>query len=168
MAHSTEPSDILILLNRLGDLWITYIKGQMLLSLIMGAIVWVVGSAIGLYWALGLGLIAGILQTIPGLGGIFAIVPAVIVAFWKGSSVIPVDNWIFALIVAGTFLAVQQIGAILIEPRIMGKRLNLPPLIVFVAVMVGAALGSVVGAYLAVPLVASVRELARFARRNRR
>ena len=163
MKRSGQRPALLILLDRLGALWLTYVKGQLLLSLIMGSVTWLVGSAIGLTWALALGLIAGILQTIPGLGPIIAAVPAVIVAFWKGSQVIPLDNWAFALIVAGAYLAIQQLSAFFVEPHVLGKRLNLPPLLVLVVVIIGAALGSIVGAYLAVPLVASIREIVRFA-----
>ena len=169
MKHSRrEPPDLLILLNRLGDLWVTYIKGQFLLSLIMGVATWIVGSAIGLHWAFGIGLVAGILQTIPGFGPIVAAVPAVVVALLKGSSVIAIENAYFALLVAGTCIVLQQVSQFLIEPRVMGKRLSLSPVVILVGVMIGAALGNIVGAYLAVPIMASIREIIRFYHQRRR
>lgn len=168
MTPKPKPTGLPVLFSRLGSLWVTYIKGQLLLSLIMGSITWIVSSAIGLEWAFMLGLIAGILQTIPGIGPIIAIVPALIVALWRGSTVIALDNWAFALVVVGTYLFIQQISAFLIEPRILGKRLNLPPLVVLVGVIIGAILGNVVGAYLAVPLIASVREIVAFMSHRRR
>ena len=150
------------LVDRLGSLWITYIKGQFLLSLIIGGMTWTVSSAIGLSWAGILGVTAGIFETIPSLGPVIATVPAVIVALWKGSSVISVENWVFALIVLGVYVAIQQIGSLLIEPRVMGKRLNLPPLAVLLTVILGAALGGIIGAYLAVPVLASLVEIVQF------
>ena len=157
--NSRDPGN---LLRRLGQLWLTYIKGQLLLSLIVGGIIWVVGSAIGLAWAGWLGLAAGLLETIPSLGPLVALIPAIVAALWKGSTVIPVSNWVFALIVVAVYLSIQQISALAIEPHIMGKRLNLPPLMVLVTVIAGAALGGILGAYLAVPVLASIREILSF------
>ncbi|MFH1086348.1 MAG: AI-2E family transporter [Chloroflexota bacterium] len=157
-------ADLRELLRRLGELWVSYLKGHLVLALLIGAITWVINAGIGLSWALPLGLIAGMLETIPTFGPLIAAIPAVIVALWNGSSVIPVPNWAFALIVAGIYLLIQQVGSLVLEPRVLGKRLNLPPIVVLISVIIGAALASVVGAYLAVPVVASVREIVRFLR----
>jgi predicted PurR-regulated permease PerM len=81
---------------------LAYLKGQLLVALAMGAAIWVISSAIGLSWALLIGLVAGLLQTVPQIGGLLAVVPAAIVALWPGSSVLPV-NWVFMLIVIGVF-----------------------------------------------------------------
>jgi len=88
-------------------------------------------------------------------------VPAVAMALWKGSSVIPVSNWAFTLIVIGAYAAVQQIGNLVIQPRVLSERLQLPPLLVLVAVIAGASVAGVAGAYLAVPLLATLREILR-------
>lgn len=152
------------LLRRLGEIWLTYIKGQLIMALIIGGITWVVGAAIGLPGAFWLGLVAGVLQTLPGIGPLIAAVPAVVVALLQGSTVIAVPPWAFALIVVACYLLIQQVGALLIEPRLLGKRLSLPPLLVLLCVMAGALLGGVLGAYLAVPLLASAREMLRFVR----
>ena len=145
--------------ERLVDLWATWLKGQFLMSCIMGGLTWIVGSAIGLAYAGVLGMVAGVMDTVPTLGPLIAIVPAAIVALSKGSAVIAVQNHVFALIVIGAYLIIQQVGALLIQPRLMGKRLDLPPLLVLVAVLAGALVGNVIGAILAVPLIATLREL---------
>jgi len=163
--HQADPSapEAILLLRRLGDLWVAYIKGQLLLSVITGGLTWVIGAAIGLPGSLWLGLLAGILNTIPNLGPVVAVIPAAVVAFWRGSSLIAVDNWAFALIVIGLYVLIQQVTALVIEPHLMGRRLDLPPLVVLIAVVAGAVVGNVAGAYLAVPLVATMREIGRFA-----
>lgn len=160
--ESSPPDRLLTLLKRLGDLWLTYLKGQVLLAAIVGGLTWVVNAGIGLAWALPLGLVAGLLGTIPSFGPLLAAIPAVIVALIKGSSVIAVQSWAFALIVAGVYLLMQQLSSFVLEPHILGKRLSLPPLVVLFCVVVGAAIGNVIGAYLAVPLVASAREIILF------
>ncbi|NLG48808.1 MAG: AI-2E family transporter [Chloroflexi bacterium] len=162
MKQTTESPDLVRLIKRIVELWVTYIKGQLLMAVIIGAITWVVGSAIGLPGAFWLGLLAGILTTIPSLGPLLAAIPAAVVGLIEGSTVINVENWAFALIVAGVFVLIQQLSSLLIEPYIVGKRLDLPPLIVFIAVVVGAVVANVVGAYLAVPLLVTLREIARY------
>ena len=157
-----RPPEIVLLLSRIGELWINYVKGQLLLSVITGGITWVVGSAIGLPWSFWLGLLAGILNTIPNLGPLIAVIPAAIVALWQGSALISVDNWLFALIVIGVYIGIQQITALVIEPHLMGRRLDRPPLVVLIAVIAGAVVANVVGAYLAVPLLVTLREIAQF------
>ena len=163
-----DPSDFERLIRRIGGLWWTYIKGQMLLALITGSMVWVMGVGIGLSWPLALGLLTGILDVIPTLGPLIAAVPAVGVALWRGSSVLPVPNWAFALIVLTLFIAIQQIESLLIAPHILGKRLELPPLLVLGAVIVGTLIANVVGAYLAIPLLVAGREILEYARRKAR
>lgn len=162
------PTDLDHLVRRIGGLWWAYVKGQMLLALITGSMVWVLGVGIGLSWPFILGLLTGILNVIPTLGAIVAAVPAVIVALWRGSSVLPVPNWAFALIVLAGFIAIQQVESLLIAPHLLGKRLELPPLLVLAAVIVGALVANVVGAYLAIPLLVAGREILAYARRKAR
>jgi len=154
--------ELFVLLRRVVRLLLLYVRGQLLMSLIMGGITALVGLALGLKGALLLGLLAGVLETIPNFGSLIALVPAVVVALLYGSSIIPVDNWVFALIVIAAYFLVQQAGSLFIQPHLVGKSLNLPPLIVLFAVLLGAALFNVVGAYLAVPMVVTVREVGRY------
>jgi len=161
-ASGNPPENLLALWRRIGRIWLTYIKGQLLIALITGGAVWALNAAIGLHWALPLGCLAGLLNTVPSIGPLIAIVPAAIVAVWKGSSVLPVNRWLFGLIVIGAYLLFQQISALFIEPWITGKRLRLPALVVLLSVFIGALVGNIIGALIAVPVVASLREIAIF------
>ena len=147
------------LAQRLLDTWLAWAKGQLLLSLIMGAAIWAVGDIMGLSYAGWLGFLAGAMESIPTFGPIIAVVPAAIVALWKGSAVIDVPNWGFMLIVIGVYIVLQQLQALLIQPKFLGDRLDLPPLLVLVAVLAGAFLAGPVGAILAVPVLASLRQI---------
>ena len=164
--NSSAPSDGVRLVNRIGNLWLDFIKGHLLLALIIGGLTWVVGSAIGLPGALWLGVVAGMLEPIPSLGPTVASIPAIVVALWQGSDVLPVPNWVFALIVASVYILIQQLTSLLLEPHILGKKLNLPPLAVFAAVLLGATVANVAGAYLAVPVLVALREIAVYAIRK--
>jgi len=163
----TPSEDDRSLGSRVLGLWVAYVKGQLLISLLIGALTWIVSAGIGLSGAAVLGALAGVLESIPNLGPLIALVPAVAMALWKGSSVIPVSNWVFALIVVGAYLAVQQIGNLFLQPRILSEQLRLPPLVVFLALIVGAAVAGVLGAYLAVPVLATLREFGVYWRQRR-
>ncbi len=147
------------LLSRLAQVWKNYLKGQLLASLLIGCLTWMLNEAIGLHWPLQLGLVAGILNTFPTLGPILALAPAAFVAFWKGSSTLPVNNLIFVAITIAGYISIQQLGAVFIEPHLIGEQLDMPPILVLLAVLTGAAVGGVLGAYLAVPLLATLREI---------
>jgi predicted PurR-regulated permease PerM len=160
--------EVVRLIGRIGGLWWAYVKGQMVLALITGSMVWILGIGVGLSWPLAIGLIAGILDVIPTLGQFIALVPAVGVALWRGSSVLPVENWAFALIVLAGFLLIQQVVSLFIAPQLLGRRLDIPPLLALVAVLVGAVAANVVGAYLAIPVLVAAREILAYARRKAR
>jgi len=149
--------------RRIARVWLLYLRGQLVCALSIGALTWIVGGGLGLTGAPWLGMFAGVMETVPHVGPLVAIVPAVAIALWKGSTVIPVSNWVFAVIIAGAYLAIQQIGSLIIQPKVLGKELDLPPLVVLIAIAAGAALGGIVGLYLAIPLLVTARELVSYA-----
>jgi predicted PurR-regulated permease PerM len=102
------------------------------------------------------------MELIPNLGPFLAAVPAVIVALIQGSTYLGVNNLIFALIVVGLYILIQQLENTLIVPRILGEAVDLHPLVVMVGVVVGASAAGILGALLAAPVIASVREIASY------
>jgi len=152
------------LLARIGRLWLAFFRGQLTLMLAVGAITWVGLTALGVHGALYLGVIAGLLEAIPHLGPIIALVPATIVALWYGSTYLPISPLLLAVLVIVFYVFVQQLENLLIVPRVMGDALKLPALVVLVGVAVGAWLGGVPGALLATPLIATGREILRYCR----
>jgi predicted PurR-regulated permease PerM len=151
------------------NVWLAYLRGQLLMALIMGLVTWGVSAALGLRFAWLIGLIAGILETVPNFGPILAAAIAAVVAAIWGSGVLDVPNWAFALIVIAAFFVLQQLESLLLSPYITGRQVEMHPLLVLVSViaggLIGAALiplvGGVIGAYLAVPVVATVRVIYR-------
>ncbi|MHB1295398.1 MAG: AI-2E family transporter [Anaerolineae bacterium] len=168
-----EPSNPTIqeadLGGELAAVWLAYLRGQLLLAIVIGLLTWAISTAIGLRYALLIGLVAGILETVPTLGPIIAALAGGTVAFIWGSSVIHVENWVFAMIVLGVFLLLQQLESWVLAPLITGKNLSMHPLLVLASVIVGGLIGgalipvvgAILGAYLAVPVVASGRVILR-------
>ncbi len=143
-------------------IWGSFLRGQLLLMLIIGVISWWGSAAVGLPGAFIVGLLAGLLDIIPSLGPTLAAIAAVSVALFEGSTYLPVSNWVFALIVLAIFLIIQQIENIWIRPALMGRRLKLHPALVFVGVIGSLALFGILPALLIIPLMATIGMLMRY------
>jgi len=83
----------------------------------------------------------------------------VIVALIQGSDVLAVNNFTFALLTVGIYFIIQQFENNLLVPRIIGNSVNLHPVVVICGVVVGASVGGILGAFLAAPVIASLRML---------
>ena len=120
-----------------------------MLMFTVGTITLIGNSALGLPGAFSLAVIAGLLELIPNFGPFFAVVPAVIVALLQGSTYWGVNNFIFALMVIGFYILVQQVENNLIVPRVLGGAVKLHPLVIMGGVVVGATVAGIAGALLA-------------------
>ncbi|MCB0184142.1 MAG: AI-2E family transporter, partial [Caldilineaceae bacterium] len=148
------------LLRRISRIWQAFFRGQILLCLIIGVSTWLSLELAGMPGALILGAVAGALEIVPNLGPTLAMIPAVIVALIQGSDVLGpmgIDNVSFALITVGIYFLIQQLENNIIVPRVIGDSVNLHPIIVICGVVVGFSVGGVLGAFLAAPVIASMR-----------
>ncbi len=156
------------LLAEIDLIWGSFLRGQLLLMLIIGLISWLGSAIVGLPGAFVLGLLAGLLDIIPSLGPTLAAVVAVSVALFEGSTYLPVSNWIFALIVLTIFLVIQQIENIWIRPALMGRRLKLHPALIFVGVIGSLAQFGIMMALIIIPLMSTIGLLSRYAQQRMR
>lgn len=148
------------LFRRIGYIWSSFFRGQIILSLVIGTLTWVVMTLVGMPGALILGLVAGALEVIPNIGPIIATIPAVIIALLQGSTVLAaygVTNGTFALIVIAIYFLIQQAEGNILVPRIIGDSVNLHPVVVITGVAVGFSAFGVLGAFLAAPTLATGR-----------
>ena len=129
--------------TRLG-LWV---RGQLTLMATMGIATGTAYTLLGVPGALLLGLIAAITEAIPIIGPLLGAIPAVLVA----STVSPE----LALVVAGVYLIIQLIEGSVLVPLVMRNTIGISTLLVMLSLLVGAAAGGLLGALLAVPIVAS-------------
>jgi predicted PurR-regulated permease PerM len=141
--------------------WRGYLYGQLDNSLITGTIVFAVLWAVGLPGAFLMGAIMVVLNMIPTFGPILAAIPGVLTALLSGSTRWPaLENYWFALIVIGIYLVVVQAQANIIAPKVMGTAVRLRPAIVLIGLMIGFQVGGLLGSLLAVPVIASIRDVA--------
>ena len=148
------------LLMKQKRVWRGYLYGQLVNSLITGFLVFAVLWFVGLPGAFLMGAIMVVLNMIPTFGPILAAIPGILAALISGSTRWPdLENWWFALIVAGIYLVVVQAQANVIAPKVMGTAVQLRPAIVLVGLMVGFQVGGLLGSLLAVPVIASIRDV---------
>lgn len=138
-----------------------WMQGQLLLSLIVGVIVYLGLLILGVPYALLLAVIAALLDLIPIFGSFLAGIVGTIVALSSGGVGL-------ALIVAGLYFIVNQFEAHLIYPLVVNKVVGIPPLLVILALLIGGSLAGFLGVLLSIPLAAAVREFLSDVERNKR
>ncbi len=162
LAPGSFREDFVRLRHEITRVWNAFLRGQLVLGLFIAVITTVVNTAIGLPNAPALGLLAGVLEFIPNVGPTIAAIPAILIALFQGSYWLPLSNFWFAVLVAGVYILIQQVEANLLIPRIMGRGLNLHPLVVLVAVILGGSMAGVLGVLIAAPTVATLRVLGEY------
>lgn len=154
--------DFICLRERINEIWSSFFRGQMLLALIVATIFTVVGLILGLPFAIAMGVLAGLLEFLPSIGhGIWLFI-ASLVALFLGSTWIPIPNWAFTLVIIGLHIFFQQFDLNYLIPRIIGRSVHLPPLVVILGIVTGAVLAGVMGIPLAAPTIASARVISRY------
>jgi len=148
--------------NEINLIWGAFFRGQLLLGAIVAVIFIAVGFILGLPFALAMGILAGILEFLPSIGHGIWLVSAAVLAFFLGSTWIPIPHWAFMLIVIGLHLIFEQVDINYLIPRIVGRRIHLPPLVVILGIVTGAILAGVIGIPLAAPTIASMRVFGRY------
>jgi predicted PurR-regulated permease PerM len=136
-----------------------YVSGNLLISLIAGTVSAIVLFVLGSDYAIALAVVVGIFDLIPLAG---ATIAAIIV-----STVVFIElGWIKGLIVVAFFIGYQQLENHVLQPVIYGRTVQMSPLAVLIAVLIGAELAGVLGALAAIPIAGTVqaifRELLRY------
>jgi len=139
-----------------------WMQGQVLLSVIVGILVYLGLLIVGVPYALLLAVFTAMIEIIPIFGSLLSGVVAVMVGYSDGGVAI-------AAIVAGLYIVVNQFESNLIYPLIVKKIVGIPPLLVIVALIAGFTLAGFLGVLLSVPLAAVGLELLTdFDKRKRR
>jgi predicted PurR-regulated permease PerM len=129
-----------------------WMQGQLLLALIVGVLVFVGLSLLHVPNPFFFALISAAFEIIPVFGPIIGAIPGVMVAFLHGGVGL-------GLVVAIMYIVIQQIESHVIYPLVVKKLVNVQPLLVIIALVVGAKLGGFLGILLSVPLASALTEL---------
>lgn len=127
----------------------SYIKGQVIVSVSIGVLVYIGYLIIGIDYSLILALIAMLTNVIPFLGPLLGVTPALIVAL--------ISSPVMVLKVLIVAVIAQQLEGNLISPYVMGKNLKIHPLTIILLLLVAGSLGGFLGLLLAVPTYAVLK-----------
>jgi len=129
----------------------SWLQGQILLGVLIGVLVYLVLMVVGIPHALVLAVLAGVFELIPVFGPVISSVPAILVAYTDiGTGT--------ALLLIGLYLIIYQFESQLFYPLVVKKIVGISPIIVILALVIGAKLAGVLGAIIAVPLSAALME----------
>lgn len=121
-----------------------WLQGQLLLGLIVGLMVYIGLSLLGIKYALLLSIVIMVMELVPMVGPVVAAIPAVALAFLQSPSL---GFWVVIF-----YIGVQQVENHVLVPLILGRTLNLNPVVVIIALLIGEQLAGIPGMILAVPV----------------
>jgi predicted PurR-regulated permease PerM len=140
------------------DLWFrtreklgAWMKGQLILGLMVGILVFLCLSILRIKYALILAFLAAVFEIIPVFGPVLSAIPAVAMAALQSPTL--------ALITAGVYFIIQQFENHLIYPLVIRKMVGVPPIISILALIIGAKLGGFMGILLSMPIVTILVEI---------
>ncbi len=133
-----------------NEIFFKFIASQFLDAVIVGIMVTIAMSIMGVKFAPLLGFLIGLFNMIPYIGAIIAVAIATLITLITGG----ISQTIWMLIVV---IILQQIDANIINPKIIGQSLKISPLLVIFAITVGGAYFGILGMFLAVPAIAVIR-----------
>lgn len=160
MAPPAYHQDLYRLSQEINITWNAFLRGQLVLCIVVGLIVFTVALIIGLPNAIILALIASIAEFIPTVGPVLAAIPATLVAFFQAET-----SWLsqfmspfwLAVLVLGLYGLIYQVENYYLVPNIIGHHLKLHPLVVILGALAGASVAGVLGIILAAPVLATAR-----------
>lgn len=138
--------------NNSNNIFFKFIASQFLDAVIVGVLVTIAMSIMGIKYAPLLGVFIGLFNMIPYIGAIIAVAISALITLITGG----LSQAIWLLVVV---IILQQIDANIINPKIVGQSLEISPLLVIFAVTVGGAYFGILGMFLAVPIAAVLKIL---------
>ena len=154
------------LYRRVRRIWMAYLRGQIVLMIIVGVVFTIAWLIMGIPGALVLGVIAGLFTLVPDVGPFIAVVIAAGVALLEGSTWIPLSNFWVAGILVFVYLVLINLKNFFLRPIIMGRSVHMNEALVLIAILIATILEGVLGALLVVPVLASVIVIAGYIQRR--
>ncbi|MCZ7551885.1 MAG: hypothetical protein B6D39_03985 [Anaerolineae bacterium UTCFX2] len=150
-------SEIRQILKELDKIWLGYLTAQVIYGVVLAAASWVQFTLLGVPYPFIMALITGLVSLIPTIGGLLSSFIVAIPCVVLGSTVFTeMSPATFAILVTLINILVTQISYNFLALPIVGKYVRLPVAVVFVGVLAGVALGSIMLAFLAVPILSTL------------
>lgn len=145
------------ILQKLDDVWLGYLTAQVIYGGVLAAASWIQFSLLGVPYPFVMAIITGLISLIPTIGGLLSsfivAIPCVVLGSTVFTEMSPVT---FAIMVTLINIVITQISYNFIALPIVGKFVRLPVAVVFIGVLAGVALGNIMLAFLAVPILSTL------------
>lgn len=148
-----------IVLNKINAILGDYLRGQLLLVVLMATLGFAIFTFLGVRFSLILGLLIGFAEIVPMIGPILAGTTVALFSIFDDVSKFGLPPLYDGLLVLGAYIVFNQIENYVIVPQVMGRITKLHPLLVFFSVLAGGQLFGILGFILAVPVAVSLRIL---------
>lgn len=146
-----------LMLMKLDQVWVGYMVAQVIYGTALAVLSFIQYSLLGVPFPFVMAVLTGLISLIPTIGGLLASLIVAIPCLLLGSTVLTdMSNGTFALLVLAINVIITQITYNFFALPIVGKFVKLPTAVVFVGVLIGVALGSIILAFLAVPILSTV------------
>lgn len=164
VAPASHRDDVRRIMERMRYIWADYLRSQLLFMFAVGIMDSVAWLAIGLPGAVFLGIFTGMTSFVHEIGAIVSGVLSVLVALLEGSNFFNLSNFWFAILVLILYLILTLIKNVWLRPVIVGRTVHLHPGIVFVVVIGALLFHGALAAFLIVPVLLSIFEIAKYLR----
>ena len=148
VVHPTDRQKVADVIDKMWNRVGYYLRAKVIVMAIIGTLTYVALRLIDVPFAVPLAIVVALGEAIPRVGPWLARIPLLAVAGLEG--------WETLLLTFGASIVIQNLKGYVISPVVEGQQLDIHPLFVFVAVLIGAALGGFAGAFVAVPLAALI------------
>jgi predicted PurR-regulated permease PerM len=155
IAPEEYRQDVHELYYQIRQVWMAYLQGQLTLMIIVAITFTIIWTIIGLPGSLFLGFLAGLFSIVPDVGPFAATALALAVALLEGSTWMPINNFLFGLLVVGLYVILINIKNFWLRPFILGRSVNMHEGIVFIAIIAAVIFTGILGAFIIVPVLAS-------------
>ena len=152
--------------RELARIWNSFLRGQILIVMMVIITYTIMLSILGARYALALAIMAGLARFVPYVGPWVSGLITALVTFFQPGNYFQLEPWAYALMVVALCVLVDQIYDNLVSPRIIGQSLGLHPAAVLVVALISAQLIGLVGLLLAAPVLATARLVGRYSLRK--
>lgn len=152
-----------VILRRMNKVFGGYLRGQIFLVILVSLVLYIALSILGVRFALIIAIFSGFAEIIPIIGPITAGAVATLVVLTSGISNFDLPPVTAGIIVIIIYFVTRQLEDYFVIPHVMGKIVNLHPLIILFAVISGGHLFGALGYILAVPIAGAIKILLDFA-----
>lgn len=150
-------ADIRRLNQELMKIWDTFLRGQLLIILLVVLAYSALLMILGVRFALGIAILAGLGRFVPYIGPAILWIVTTLVALFQGGNYFGMQPGYYALLVVVSAFLLDQIFDNLVTPRLLGKSLGVHPAAVLIAAIIAAKLIGLIGLILAAPVVATLK-----------